>query len=76
MAEDESLVALAGELTVEQKAALCLGSDFWHTAPVEAAEMALNTDESFIDLIDKKAGGVYSDVPGASTQLIYRRVSG
>ena len=41
-----------------------------------AAEMALNTDESFIDLIDKKAGGVYSDMPGASTQLIYRRVSG
>jgi len=37
MAEDGSLPALAGELTVEQKAALCLGSDFWHTAPVEAA---------------------------------------
>ena len=36
MAEDESLPALVGELTVEQKAALCLGSDFWHTAPVEA----------------------------------------
>src|ERR1017187_6725043 len=33
MGEDESLLAL----TVEQKAALCLGSDFWHTAPVEAA---------------------------------------
>src|ERR1019366_2606753 len=32
MGEDESLLAL----TVEQKAALCLGSDFWHTAPVEA----------------------------------------
>lgn len=37
MAEDTSLPALVGELTVEQKAALCLGSDFWHTAPVEAA---------------------------------------
>src|SRR5216684_252154 len=37
MAENESLAALAGELTVEQKAALCLGSDFWHTAPVDAA---------------------------------------
>ncbi|MDX6390665.1 MAG: beta-glucosidase [Streptosporangiaceae bacterium] len=40
MAEAESWPALAGELTVEltveQKAALCLGSDFWHTAPVEA----------------------------------------
>jgi len=37
MAENESLAALADELTVEQKAALCLGSDFWHTAPVDAA---------------------------------------
>ena len=23
------------ELTLEEKASLCLGSDFWHTAPVE-----------------------------------------
>jgi beta-glucosidase len=37
MAENESLAALVGGLTVEQKAALCLGSDFWHTAPVDAA---------------------------------------
>src|ERR1700733_7445354 len=36
MVEEESSPALVGELTVEQKAALCLGSDFWHTAPVEA----------------------------------------
>ncbi|HET9648076.1 MAG TPA: glycoside hydrolase family 3 C-terminal domain-containing protein [Microlunatus sp.] len=26
---------LVGRLTLEEKAALCLGSDFWHTAPVE-----------------------------------------
>src|ERR1700738_3878627 len=39
MAENESLAALAGELTIEQKAALCLGSDFWHTAPVDAARI-------------------------------------
>src|ERR671923_286634 len=25
---------LLGELTLEEKASLCLGSDFWHTAPV------------------------------------------
>jgi hypothetical protein len=49
---------------------------FADVAALEAAEMALNTNESFIDLIDKKVGGVYADVPGASTQLIYRRVSG
>jgi beta-glucosidase len=27
--------SLLGQLTLEEKAALCLGSDFWHTAPVE-----------------------------------------
>jgi beta-glucosidase len=27
--------ALLAELTVEERASLCLGSDFWHTAPVE-----------------------------------------
>jgi beta-glucosidase len=37
MAEDESLPALVGGLTVQQKASLCLGSDFWHTAPVEVS---------------------------------------
>jgi beta-glucosidase len=26
---------LLGQLTLEEKASLCLGSDFWHTAPVE-----------------------------------------
>lgn len=30
----EGLKALLGELTLEEKASLCLGSDFWHTAPV------------------------------------------
>lgn len=28
-------VELLAELTLEEKASLCLGSDFWHTAPVE-----------------------------------------
>src|SRR6266704_1846242 len=37
MAEDEALAALLGRLSVAQKAALCLGADFWHTAPVPAA---------------------------------------
>jgi beta-glucosidase len=34
MADDESIAALLAGLSVSQKAALCLGSDFWHTAPV------------------------------------------
>ncbi len=35
MTDGESLAGLAAELSVPQKAALCLGSDFWHTAPVD-----------------------------------------
>jgi len=34
MADDEPLADLVARLSVPQKAALCLGSDFWHTAPV------------------------------------------
>jgi len=34
MADDESIAALLAQLSVPQKAALCLGSDFWHTAPI------------------------------------------
>jgi beta-glucosidase len=37
MAENESLAALVRELSVAQKASLCLGSDFWHTAPIGEA---------------------------------------
>jgi beta-glucosidase len=35
MADDESLTRLAAGLTVAQKASLCLGADFWHTAAIE-----------------------------------------
>jgi beta-glucosidase len=34
VADDASLADLVGELSVPQKAALCLGSDFWHTAGI------------------------------------------
>jgi len=34
VADDQSLAATVAELSVPQKAALCLGSDFWHTAPI------------------------------------------
>lgn len=37
MAPDESLTALIAGLTVAQKASLCLGSDFWHTAAIPQA---------------------------------------
>src|SRR5215467_9112920 len=37
MADSELVAALVAGLSVAQKAALCLGSDFWHTAPVGEA---------------------------------------
>ena len=37
MDERGSVPALVASLRVEHKAALCLGSDFWHTAPIESA---------------------------------------
>jgi beta-glucosidase len=37
MDERGSLPALLASLSIEDKAALCLGSDFWHTAPIESA---------------------------------------
>ncbi len=35
MAEHLDVERVLSELTLEEKASLCLGSDFWHTAPVE-----------------------------------------
>jgi beta-glucosidase len=37
MADSDSVAALVAGLSVAQKAALCLGSDFWHTAPAREA---------------------------------------
>ena len=34
MSKLQDPASLVGQLTLEEKAALCLGSDFWHTAPV------------------------------------------
>src|SRR5215210_5610840 len=34
MSASLNVASLLGELTPEEKASLCLGSDFWHTAPV------------------------------------------
>src|SRR5215210_411699 len=34
MSASLNVASLLGELTLEEKAGLCLGSDFWHTAPV------------------------------------------
>jgi hypothetical protein len=41
---------------------------------LEAAQQALGADASWVDMIDKKAAGVYAEEPSLTTQLIYRRI--
>jgi len=48
---------------------------FSDVAGLEAAQLALNTDQGFVELIDAKAPGVYTDHPGATTQVIYCRIA-
>jgi beta-glucosidase len=40
MSTPSNASSLIGQLTLEEKASLCLGSDFWHTAPVERLGIA------------------------------------
>jgi hypothetical protein len=47
---------------------------FANVGELERAEQTLNADQSFIELIDTQAAGVYADQPGANTQLVYRRI--
>lgn len=41
---------------------------------MERALLAINSDPSFVELIDTKAPGAFTDQAGASTQVIYRRL--
>ncbi|HVM67014.1 MAG TPA: hypothetical protein VMU14_19255 [Acidimicrobiales bacterium] len=55
------------------------GSVAWLTGYVNVVELdragqALNQDHSFVEFLDKKARGVYNDTPGATTQVVYRRI--
>lgn len=43
-------------------------------ADIDRAAQLQFTDTTFIELIDKQAGRVYTDAPGASTQQMYRRL--
>lgn len=42
---------------------------------LEAAETAIQMDESFAAFIDSETKGVYADDPGALRQLVYRRIN-
>lgn len=50
-------------------------TSFTDAAELERAQMALNSDPSFVELIDNNAGSVYTDHPGATTQTIHRRIA-
>jgi hypothetical protein len=56
------------------------GGVSWITAyasieEVERAQMTINTDPGFVELLDSRAATAYADVPGASTQTLYRRIA-
>jgi len=41
---------------------------------MQRAEEALNADTRLIEVVDSRASKAYTDVPGAATQSIYRRI--
>ena len=47
---------------------------FANISDMERAQMAVNGDAKFIELVDAKAKGVFNDSPGSATQVIYRRI--
>ena len=47
---------------------------FANIGDLERAQMAVNGDAKFIELIDDKAKGVYNDEPGTATQVVYRHI--
>jgi hypothetical protein len=42
---------------------------------LEASQQALASDEDWVTYIDKNVGGVYTDEPSHTTQLIFRRLA-
>jgi hypothetical protein len=56
------------------------GSVGWITAhenaqTLETSQQALASDEDWVTYIDKNVGGVYTDEPSQTTQLIFRRLA-
>ena len=44
-------------------------------AELERAGKQLDEDQGFLELLDNKAPGVYTDHPGATTQVLFQRVA-
>jgi len=51
-------------------------SGFATIEELEQAQMTLNTDPAFIELIDTKASRAFTALPGVTTQVIYRHIAG
>lgn len=47
---------------------------FRSVGELERGQALLNSDQKFIELIDKKCKGTYNDLPGSARQVIYRRI--
>lgn len=50
-------------------------SGYANIGELERAQLAINGDQSFVELIDTGAPGAYTDHPGAASQVIYRRLA-
>lgn len=50
-------------------------TSYMDIAELERASRALDEDQSFLELLDSKVPGVYTDQPGATTQVLYQRVA-
>src|SRR3954454_1881158 len=60
------VTARLAELTLEEKASLCLGSDFWHTAPVERLGIpAMTLSDGPHGLRRQPEGGEHVGVSGS-----------
>lgn len=49
-------------------------ASFADAAEAERANAALMSDSGWIEMVDKRAGAVYSSDPGATVQELYRRI--
>lgn len=48
---------------------------FAGVAELQEAQQQLYSDESFLKFLDRESAGVFTDTPGATTQLVYRHIA-
>jgi hypothetical protein len=50
-------------------------SGYENVQALEAAQQALASDADWVQFVDQKTAGVYTDDPSSTTQLVYRRLA-